>query len=110
MLSILISFGSYGGIGDKYFCEEKENELGYEKAKLLFTWNYNLLQWKSIPSESYIEVSEDMPFVINKSNYFVASSPYEEGYSTYTFDGKTLVSLFVRNSHTYLKEYACTKL
>jgi hypothetical protein len=109
LFSILISFSSYGGIGDKYFCEEKESAIGYEKVNSLLTWNENSITYKSIPNESWGGVSTDTPFVINKNNYFVASSPYQEGHITYTFDGETFTSLFVRNSHTYFKEYICTK-
>jgi len=109
LFSILISFSSYGGTGDKYFCEEKENVPRYEKAKSLLTWNENSITDKSIHSESYVGVSIDAPFVINKNNYFVAVSPYKEGHITYTFDGETFTRLFVMNSHTYSKEYICTK-
>jgi len=109
LFSILIPFSSYGGTGDKYFCEEKENAPGYDKAKTLITWNENSITNKGIPSEFYVGVSSDTPFVTNKNNYFVAASPYKEGHITYTFDGETFTSLFVRNSHTYFKEYICTK-
>ena len=109
LFSILISFNSYGGIGNEYFCEEKENAPGFDKAKAFFTWNKNSITYKSIPDGSYAKVSSDMPFVTNKTNYFVAASFYAEGHITYTFDGETLTSLFVSNSHTYFKEYICTK-
>jgi len=110
LFSILISFNSYGGIGDKYFCEEKESELGYEKAKVLITWNEDSVSSKYIKTKTYAGVYTDEPFVLNKNNYFVASSPYKDGFSTVTFDSETLVTIFIRYSHTYIKEYICTKL
>ena len=54
LFSLLISFNSYGGIGDKYFCEEKEDTEAVGKHKILIDWTENsvikTLTINSIPS------------------------------------------------------------
>ena len=110
LFSLLISFNSYGGIGDKYFCEEKEDEEGVGKHKTLMDWTENSVIQKDIPNQNLVDSSKTATILINKNNYFVSTFPYGEGHLIETFDGETLTSVFVRNSYTYVNEYICTKL
>ena len=54
LFSSIMSFKSYGGIGDKYFCEEKEDTEAVGKHKILIDWTENsvikTLTINSIPS------------------------------------------------------------
>lgn len=107
---ILISFNSYGDVGDKYFCEAKESKLDYKKEKMILTWNQNSMTQKSITTQDIVDIHRTSLFITNKDSYFVAASPYEGGDLVSTFDGKTFATLFVRSSYTFPNEYICTKL
>lgn len=110
LFSLLISFKSFAGIGDTYFCEEKEYSGGTAKAQMILEWNENSMTEKSIPKQGLTDTSHTASFVINKNNYFVAISPYRDGQLIETFEGETYTSIFVRTSYTAVNEYICTKL
>jgi len=109
LFSILISLNSYAGIGDIYFCEEKEINIADYKAQFILNWNENSMTNKDIVEEGSVDSSDTVPFLIHKNNYFVTIKPYREGQLIETFDGETYTSNYVEDSWTFISDYSCEK-
>ena len=109
LFSILISLNSYAGIGDIYFCEEKEINIADYKAQFILNWNENSMTGSNALKEGSVDTSDTVPFLIHKNNYFVTIKPYREGQIIETFDGETYTSHYVKDSWTFISEYSCEK-
>jgi len=110
LFAILISFNSFGSIGEKYFCESKEEFSNGVKARFILEWNEKVMKKISIKEELLTDVSDSHTYLKNKYNYFVTSDPLEDGHFIQTFDGETFTTLYVKNSYTFATAYICTSL
>ena len=105
---LLFSFKSFAGVGDTYYCEEKEINIAGYKAEVILSWNENSFTQKQ-KKDGTVDSSGTVDFLSHNLNYFMALKPYQDGHIFYSFDGVTYTNHFVKKEWTYISEYLCEK-